>query len=214
MSLLNWLDWIFIIIVFGFAIIGFSQGFVRGLISLLTWLIAAVSAYFFADSLDMNFAAKWFNSPEVAFWMSFFAIVVIVWILGGIVHIIFGVFRKDNQTVTDRLLGFLFGIVKSTLVVSLIVGVLSYNKALTEQKAWQDSLLVPWLVKGAVWVDHKLPEDVHQKIHNNSIYKYNPNDKNSDEGKPATDNNDAQNNSNGYQEQEFHKSKAELDAIG
>ncbi|WP_119329571.1 CvpA family protein [Cysteiniphilum halobium] len=208
MSLLNWLDWVFVIIIFGFAVIGFSQGFVRGLISLLTWLIAAVSAYFFADSLDIHFVAKWFNSPEVAFWMSFFIIVVFVWILGGIVHIIFGVFRKDNQTVTDRLLGFLFGIVKSTLVVSLIVGVLSYNKALTEQKAWQDSLFVPWLVKGAVWVDHKLPEDVQQKIHNNSIYK------NSDDRKGTSNNNADQNSSNDYQEQEFHKSKAELDAIG
>ncbi len=213
MSLLNWLDWIFIIIVFGFAIIGFSQGFVRGLISLLTWLIAAVSAYFFADSLDMNFVTKWFNSPEVAFWISFSAIVLFVWLLGGVAHIIFGVFRKDHQTVTDRLLGFLFGIVKSTLVVSLIVGVLSYNKALTEQEAWQDSLLVPWLVKGAVWVDHKLPEDVHEKIHNNSIYKYNRSDQGSDD-KEGTNNNADQNNSNNYQEQEFHKSKAELDAIG
>lgn len=197
MSLLNWLDWVFIIIVFGFAVIGFSQGFMRGLISLLTWLIAAVSAYFFADSLDMNFIAKWFNSPEVAFWMSFFAIVVFVWILGGVAHIIFGVFRKDNQTVTDRLLGFLFGIVKSTLVVSLIVGVLSYNKALMEQKAWQDSLLVPWLVKGAVWVDHKLPEDVHQKIHNNSIYQNHGNNENSNE-KWASNNHSDQNNSNDY----------------
>ena len=169
MLLLNWLDWVFIIIIFCFAIIGFSQGFVRGLISLLTWLIAAVSAYFFTDSLDMNYVTKWVNSTEIAFWMSFFVIVVFVWILGGIVHIIFGFFRKDNQTVTDRLLGFLFGIAKSTLVVSLIIGVLSYNKPLTEQKAWHDSLLVPWLVKGAVWIDHNLPENVHQKIHDNSI---------------------------------------------
>ncbi|WP_440615250.1 CvpA family protein [Cysteiniphilum sp. 6C5] len=209
MSLLNWLDWVFIIIVFGFAIIGFSQGFVRGLISLLTWLIAAVSAYFFADSLDMNIVTNWFNSPEVAFWMSFFAIVLFVWLLGGVAHIIFGVFRKDHQTVTDRLLGFLFGVVKSTLVVSLIVGVLSYNKALTEQEAWQGSLLVPWLVKGAVWVDHKLPEDVHQKIHDNSIYKNDDNDK-SGFGSSDSD----RSNSKGHQEQEFHKSKAELEAIG
>ncbi len=201
MSMLNWLDWVFIIIVFGFAVIGFSQGFVRGLISLLTWLIAAVCAYFFADTLDMKLVTKWFNSPEVAFWMSFFAIVVAIWIVGGIVRVIFGLFRKDNHSVPDRLLGFLLGAVKSILVMSLTVGVLSYNKAFTDQEAWQESLLVPWLVKGAVWVDHKLPEDVRQKVHDNSIYK-------NDSVQPK------KSSSPNTKEGAFRKSKEELDAIG
>ena len=202
MSALNWLDWVFIIIVLGFAAIGFSQGFVRGLISLLTWLIAVVSAYFFADTLDIKFATKWFDSPEVAFWMSFFAIVLFVWVLGGIAHIIFGVFRKDHQTVMDRFLGFLFGIIKSILVASLIVGVLSYNQTLTKQRGWQESMLVPWLVKGSVWIDHKLPDDIHNKIHDNSIYK-------DGSGLPKSLTPQEQKEDGGY-----GKSKEEIDAIG
>ncbi|WP_116963664.1 CvpA family protein [Fastidiosibacter lacustris] len=200
MAVLNWLDWIFIIIVFCFAVIGFSQGFIRGLISLLTWLVAAISAYFFANILSVSVISNWFNSPEVAFWLSFFAIVLFVWILGGIVHIIFGVFRKNTQTITDRLLGFLFGIVKSTLVLSLIIGVLSYNKALTEGKVWQDSLFVSWLVKGAVWVDHKLPEDVRQKIHDNSIYKGNSKERSLSLGQDKSNN--------------YEKREKEFDTIG
>ena len=193
MQALNWLDWFFIIVVFGFGILGFVQGFVKGLISLLTWLIAAVLAYFLADTLDVKLISQWFQSSETAFWISFFSIIITVLIIRFIIHFFLGFLRKNTKSVTDRFLGLVFGIVKSALVLSLAIGVLSYNARATEQDAWQDSLFIPFLVKGAVWVDHKLPQDVHQKIHDNSIYN------NSDD---ASD------------EPNYGKSKAELSAIG
>ena len=128
MLVLNWFDWLVTMIIFCFALIGFSQGFVRGLIWMLISLISTVSAYFFSDSFNMNFVSKWVHSSEFAYWMSFLVIIFFVWIPGGIMHIIFGIFHKDNQPVINRLLGLFLGIVKSIVVISLILGVLSYSK--------------------------------------------------------------------------------------
>ena len=167
----NWLDWFFLAVIAIFGIFGFAQGFIKGLISLLTWFTALVLAYFFADSITARYTSHWFDSSEVSFWLSFFTIIVVVFIVGGIVQVIFSVFRKVTQSLTDRFLGFLFGLVKAVLVTSLIVGVLSYNETVVKQTVWRDSALVPWFLKGAVWVDRKLPDNVRQKLHNNGIYQ-------------------------------------------
>ncbi|WP_162902149.1 CvpA family protein [Facilibium subflavum] len=167
---LNWLDWCFLAVIIIVGLFGFSQGFIKGLISLLTWLVAFILAYFFAESIKVHYTEHWFSSQEVAFWVAFFSIIVIVVIIGSILRFLLSMLKKDTQSLTDRLLGFLFGIAKAILVLSLVVGVLSYNKTVVKQASWSDSVLVPWLVKGAVWIDHKLPKEMHQKLHDNSIY--------------------------------------------
>ena len=163
----NWLDWFFIGVIAIFGIFGFAQGFIKGLISLLTWFTALVLAYFFADNITVRYTSHWFDSPEVSLWLSFFTIIIIVFIIGGIIQVVFSVFRKVNQSITDRLLGFLFGVVKAALVTSLTVGVLSYNESVVKQSVWRNSTLGPWFLKGAIWVDHKLPDQIRQKLHNN-----------------------------------------------
>ena len=164
----NWLDWFFIAVILIFGIFGFAQGFIKGLISLLTWFAALVLAYFFADSVTTHYTNQWFDSPEVSFWLSFFIIIIIVFIIGSIIQVVFSIFRKVNQSITDRLLGFLFGVVKATLVTSLVVGVLNHNETIVKQSVWQNSALGPWLLKGAIWIDYKLPDNVLQKLHNDT----------------------------------------------
>ncbi len=168
MSMLNWLDYVFIAIVLIFSVWGFAQGFLRGLFSLVIWLVALVIAYFFADVVTTHYTSRWFDSIDVAFWIAFFAIIIIVWLVGHLIRLIFSIFKKSTQSLTDRCLGFIFGFVKSTLVLSMVVGVLSFNPVIQKQTSWEDSLLVPWLVKGAVWAKNRMPEGLPQKVQTGS----------------------------------------------
>ena len=193
---LNWLDWVLIVIVAVFGLWGFAQGLLRGLLSLITWLIAVILAYFFADTVKTHYTVSWFDSHEVAYWVAFFAIVVAVVILGALVSILFSTFRKGSHSMLDRFLGFFFGLAKSILVMSLVIGILQYSQAVTSKAPWQSSQLVPWFVKASAWIDHKLPDDVHQEIHKNSLYQV-----------PAS-------NGTSQSSQYYGKSVDELSAIG
>jgi len=164
MSMLNWLDYVFIAIVLIFSVWGFVQGFLRGLFSLIIWIVALIMAYFFADVVTTHYTSRWFDSVDVAFWIAFFAIIIIVWLVGHLIRLIFSIFKKSTQSLTDRCLGFIFGFVKSTLVLSMVVGVLSFNPVIQKQQVWEDSLFVPWLIKGAVWAKDSLPKELPQKL--------------------------------------------------
>ena len=158
MAALNWLDYAFIIIVTIFAVFGFIQGLLKGVVTLLTWLVALIAAYFFAGLIAAEFMSRWFDSPSIAFWLAFVMIIVVVWIVGNVLQVILSAFWTSRPSFSDRLLGLFFGGMKSVLVLSLIIGALSYNHTVTQQKLWQGSALIPWLIKGALWVNHKMPE--------------------------------------------------------
>ncbi|MFZ9035661.1 MAG: CvpA family protein, partial [Francisellaceae bacterium] len=132
---------------------GVIKGFIRELFSLLVWLVAVILAYFF--TLDLaDFLKQWIETPEVAFWSAFIAIILITWFVGRVVLLMALLLHKnEGLSFVNRMLGFVFGLLKCTLVLSLVVGLLNANIKVHKLDAWQNSRLVPCYLNVVSWME-------------------------------------------------------------
>lgn len=155
----NWLDWLLIALIFATAVIGFFQGFINGLISLMTWAVAIILAYFFATTVQVNYYERWFTSQQLAFWLSFISIAAIVWIIGTLIKRVVNMSRKGNVSIKDKFFGALLSAVKAILVLSMGLWAIGTSNAVESKEGWKNSVLVPYLLTISDWMDKTLPDD-------------------------------------------------------
>jgi membrane protein required for colicin V production len=119
-SVFNNLDYIVIGVVFLSAFLAMMRGFVRELFSLVAW----VGAYFIGTKFYepvipwVHHFIKNDRVAEVAAMAFVFVVTLIVLSILG--HLICGFIRGRALTAIDRSLGFLYGLLRGALVVSLI----------------------------------------------------------------------------------------------
>ena len=118
---LTTVDYIAFGIIFGSALLALIRGFTRELFSLVAWIGAyIVASKFYTAALPL--VHRYVHNDNMAHWGAiaavFVAALIVLLIIGGIIaH--FAV-RGRTLTTIDRSLGFLFGMLRGTLVVSLI----------------------------------------------------------------------------------------------
>ncbi|MDA7742585.1 CvpA family protein [Francisellaceae bacterium] len=161
---LNWIDWVILIVILFFGIWGLKQGFMQGLIGLIIWLVAGVLAYFFTPDLSA-YISKWIEAPEVRFYVAFFAIMLGVWIAGGILTILLTAFTKKNTfSFSDRLFGVVLGLAKGFFIASIAVSLLSISHRVNSKEVWQNSQLRPVMLSASSWMESILPKDIHNLL--------------------------------------------------
>ena len=170
MTDITWIDIIIIAIFLLSTIIAFFRGFVREAISLATWVAAIVLALTQADqvaallpeSMDSGsfpFRGKDYGS-DVRVAVGFILIFVGVLILGGLINFVFGqIMKAQNLKGIDRMLGTLFGLIRASVIVVVLIMMAVAFTTLQESAAWQNSLLISPFEYAAKWVVGKLPEE-------------------------------------------------------
>ena len=123
----NLLDIIFIIITFVSILIGILRGFVKELMSIIFMILAVVLSILFYKEAGLFFNG-FISNPEVANFTGFIAVFIAILIAGSIITfflrklIVIGPLRS-----IDRILGALFGFVRSALICSIILfGILAF----------------------------------------------------------------------------------------
>ena len=92
--------------------------------------------------------------------MAFLLIFVGVLILGGLINFVFGqIMKAQNLKGIDRMLGVIFGLIRASAIVVILIMIAVAFTALQESRAWQDSLLIPPFEYAAKWTVSKLPEE-------------------------------------------------------
>ncbi len=162
---LNYIDIGILVLIFLSALVGFVRGFVREALSLTTWVAAILLAFIFSEELAAKIP---FNIPNdlVRASVSFLLIFVGVLILGSLIN---HFFNKGIQAVglggLDRVLGGAFGVIRGSLVVTLMVLLLGLGLVpFTGHALWTESKLIPHFKEGAEWVKEAIPKDLSQKI--------------------------------------------------
>ena len=162
---LNYIDIGILILIFLSALVGFVRGFVREALSLTTWVAAILLAFVFSEELAAKIP---FNIPNdlVRLSVSFLLIFVGVLILGSLIN---HLFNKGINAIglggLDRVLGGAFGVIRGSLVVTLIVLLLGLGLIpFTDSALWKESKFVPHFQEGAEWIKGVIPDDISQKI--------------------------------------------------
>ncbi|MEM8845438.1 MAG: CvpA family protein [Pseudomonadota bacterium] len=170
MADITWIDIIIIAIFLLSTVIAFLRGFVREIISLATWIAAIVLALTQADqvalmlpeSMDSGsfpFRGKDYGS-DVRVGVAFILIFVAVLILGGIINFLFGqIMKAQNLKKMDRFLGTLFGLVRASVIIVIMIMMAVAFTTLQESYAWQNSYLISPFESAAKWAVSKLPEE-------------------------------------------------------
>jgi len=120
----NWFDWLLAAIVFFSVLSGASEGLVRGLIGLASLVVGLAVAAAGYHGLGNSLGA-WIHSPDVAYGVAFFALFILVVIVGAFISAIAAKLVKEaGIRWLDRLLGLAFGLVRGLIGCAIVIMVM------------------------------------------------------------------------------------------
>ena len=123
--------------------VGAARGFLREAIAVAAWLIGLLIAWHFSDLVEPYLGGV-LNEPDVRPWAARVIIVVLVLLLGTAIGALLAHFvRLSIFSGMDRLLGFLFGLVRGLVLLGVFV-ILGQLLRLEGERWWAGSLLIPY----------------------------------------------------------------------
>lgn len=161
---MNIFDLILLVVFIFFVAIGIYRGFIKESLSLLAWLLAAASAWFFADNVG-SLLHGLIAEPTLRVIVGFALIFVIIFVLTAIAkHYLHQFFMsRVYLKIPNYLLGGAIGGIRGgfiIIVVFLVMGLTSLPK----QDWWRSSYLAPKIETVALKCADYLPSDVARHI--------------------------------------------------
>ena len=161
-----WVDYLIIGIILISSGISIVRGFIKEVLSLISWILAFWVALMFHSNLS-TLLADYISTPSIRLFLAFFILFAVTLVLCAMVHHLFGqLVEKTGLTGTDRSLGVIFGILRGVAIVTILV----LGAGATPMPAdswWQNSLLLEHFEKLAIWVRDLLPTEIAQHINYN-----------------------------------------------
>ncbi len=159
----NWLDLVFIALIVLSGLLSLYRGFVREVLSLATWIVAAWVGIRFASELAVHLPDA-VTDTTLRMGIAFAILFVLVLIAGGILGALANrLVRGTGLTGTDRSLGVIFGLLRGVLLVAVLV-FLAWLTPLTEEGWWEQSRLVPEFERLVNWLLDQLPQSLQERL--------------------------------------------------
>jgi len=114
------LDFVIITCVAGIGILGFKRGFIKELVETLGALLSALAAYRYHEQFA-EFVGVSATSTLISKLLSFFGLFILIMIILSVVgHLLKKFIRAINLGLYERLAGFILGIIKAGIIVSVL----------------------------------------------------------------------------------------------
>lgn len=159
-------------------ILSWLRGFAEELVAILAWVVGLVVAFQFAgfgaqfipeifDELTLGertYGLTAFHAPVAGIILFLFTFVVV-----SQLHRIFTRTPKEKKSSVlwrgDRVMGFLFGLLRGGVLVLVLVLIAGTIPAINEAGFWHESELIPYFVEAAKVVIEWMPEDWQPHFH-------------------------------------------------
>lgn len=146
----NWVDWIILGLIVISCLISIKRGFIKELLSLISWAAAIIIAWMFGGALSVVFADH-IETPSVRVIAACITLFIATLLVGALINFILGqLVKATGLSGTDRLLGIAFGAARGLLLVIILVGVVGFAPV-REDPWWRDSQLIPHFELMADW---------------------------------------------------------------
>jgi len=155
-------DYSVVMVVAASLLLGMWRGVVGEIIALVAWILAFLAARAWGAELALWFSA--IADPAlriVAGWVAVFVIVLIAMALLRMV--VQGLLKALGMTVTDRLLGVMFGVARGLVIVLAFVAVGGMT-SLPKEKWWSEAYFAAPLETAVLASRPWLPTDVAKRI--------------------------------------------------
>ena len=145
---MNWADYLIIVLLAFSCIVGFMRGLLREMISLITWVLAAMLAWRLAGLIEPYLGGS-LTSPTVRTWVARGLIFIAVLLVGTAVGAIMSHFvRLSIFSGLDRMLGALFGALRSAVLLAM-AAMLCQTAHISNEAWYRQSLLLPYAGRAA-----------------------------------------------------------------
>ena len=142
MGALNQLDTAILIVIAISVAFGLWRGFVKEVLSLLSWIAALLAARVYSEPFAGLFVNT-IESESIRYVTAFALLFVIVIMIGTLInHFMAKLLTITELKFLDRLLGAVFGLARGTVVV--LVNLFILNVFVSETEWWQKSTLIPY----------------------------------------------------------------------
>ena len=140
---MNWTDYVIIALVAFSCVTGLYRGFMREVVSLVTWLAAFWLSWHFAYVLEPHLGGA-LSAENVRTWAARTIIFIAVLLLGSAIGAIVTQFvRVSLLSSLDRALGFMFGLLRGAVALGVLV-LVCHAVRLNQEHWYQNSTLVPY----------------------------------------------------------------------
>ena len=140
---MNGLDYALAGIILFSALIGFSRGIVRELISLVIWIAGFWVASNYMHVFAHNFLMDLVQDPMTRTITSFCILLVLTLLFGRMLgQLVTKTLDKIGLGALNNVVGALFGVARGSIIVSLCVMLASFTK-IPEKELWKQSVAIP-----------------------------------------------------------------------
>ena len=138
-------------------IISLVRGFVKELISVISWTLAAWLSIRYSQMLAEHITFT--DIPALRIFLAFLIVFVTMIFLGAVVNFIIGqLVRKTPFSTADRILGMILGLARGVLVLSVLV-LLGGSTPFPKEDWWKESYTITRLETVAIWMKGYLPPE-------------------------------------------------------
>lgn len=142
MGTLNQIDTAILIVIAISAAFGLWRGFVKEVLSLLSWIAALLVARVYSVPIA-GLLVNMIESEAIRYLTAFALLFVIVIMIGTLInHFMAKLLTITGLKFLDRLLGAVFGLARGAVIVLVILFIL--NVFVSETEWWQESTLIPY----------------------------------------------------------------------
>jgi membrane protein required for colicin V production len=146
------------------AILGLSRGFVREMLGLASWAVAAYGAYLFGPRF-VPLATRALGNPDLAGITAYAAtFIVLVIVFSLLANLVGRIVRVSALGGLDRTLGLVFGIIRgdAVMIAAYILAGLVLHPPYPEMVI--RARTVPLLYQGALWATAQLPDQYRPAV--------------------------------------------------
>lgn len=155
--MLNWADYVLLLILAVSMGIGVWRGFVVEVLSLTVWVAAFWLSIAFGARVAEFLAG--IESVSARLFLGYAGVFIVVLMLGGLVTWGIGRFiANTGLSATDRVLGLGFGLLRGGVLACVAVLLLGFTP-MPQEGWWGESRLLPGTQRGAEWMATFLPEE-------------------------------------------------------
>jgi membrane protein required for colicin V production len=140
---MNSTDYVVIAAILISAVVGAARGFLREVVAFLAWVIALFLAWHFSELVAPHLGGLMADS-QVRPWAARVIIVVLVLLIGaGVGAALAHFMRLSIFSGMDRLLGFVFGVLRGFVLLGVFV-ILGQLLQVQDERWWRQSMLIPY----------------------------------------------------------------------
>jgi membrane protein required for colicin V production len=145
------IDWLIIAVVILSTLLSLKRGFVKEVLSLLTWVVAFVVAVKFSNQMQLLLVEQ-VQNDQIRYIVAFISLFIATLVVGALVSFLLSsLIQVTGLSSTDRVLGMLFGFARGSLIVIAFVALLSLSPAIEQTEFWKTSQLIPQLSQLNDW---------------------------------------------------------------